>query len=232
MGSLRRPVVTVRMPTVGVQLVIFDCDGVLVNSEAISCRVLAAALTAAGCPTSPVEACRDYRGLLLADVVTSAQARLDRPLPPDWLAQFERDRADAFRSDLAPVPGAAQAVTQITRAGIVTCVASQAKLEKTRLTLGLTGLLKLFADDALFSADFVARGKPQPDLFLYAASAMGAKPCRTVVIEDTFSGVRAAAAAGMRALGYAPEGDACALSRAGAETFRSLSDLPRLLRID
>jgi HAD superfamily hydrolase (TIGR01509 family) len=211
------------------ELVIFDCDGVLVDSERISCTVLARLLTEHGLPTTLAEARRDYQGLLLADTVSRAQARLGRSLPDDWLARFERERADAFRLELEPVPGAAEAIASIVAAGVPVCVASQAKLQKTRLTLGLTGLDRLFPADALFSAELVPRGKPHPDLFLHAAATMGAEPGRCTVIEDTPSGVIAAVAAGMRALGYVADSDEQALRAAGAEPLPSLAELPALL---
>src|SRR6185312_5249534 len=101
------------------------------------------------------------------------------------------DRAEVFRRDLRPVAGAAEAVQRVSAAGVAVCVASQGKLSKTQLTLGLTGLRGLFEERALFSAQSVAHGKPAPDLFLHAADAMGATPSRCVVVEDTPSGVTA-----------------------------------------
>ncbi len=221
---------TSRRPTRDLQLVIFDCDGVLVDSEVISNDVLARALTAEGLPTTLAEARRDYQGLLLADVVLRAQAKLGRALPEDWLQRYERDRAEAFHRELQPVPGAAEAVERISAAGVA-CVASQGKAEKTRLSLGVTGLRHLFRGDALFSAYSVPRGKPAPDLFLHAAAAMEAKPSRCAVVEDTASGITAAVSAGMRALGYVADSDEAALREAGAEVLRSLGELPALLGI-
>jgi HAD superfamily hydrolase (TIGR01509 family) len=215
----------------GLQLVIFDCDGVLVDSETISNRVLARMLSAEGLPTTLAQSRRDYQGVLLDEIVADAEAKLGRPLPADWLAGYERERADAFRAGLEPVRGAAEAVERVRRAGVKACVASQGKLEKTRLSLQLTGLRGLFADDELFSAESVARGKPHPDLFLHAASVMRAQPARCTVVEDTPSGVSAAVAAGMRVLGYAADSDERALRRAGAQTFGSLDRLAQLLGI-
>jgi HAD superfamily hydrolase (TIGR01509 family) len=216
----------------GVELVIFDCDGVLVDSESISNRILAQELTAVGLSTTLAEARREYQGLLLAEVVSRAQAKLGRPLPDDFLESFERERGVAFRSELTAVPGAAEAVRQVSAAGVDVCVASQGKLEKTQLTLSLTRLRDLFGANALFSAEFVPRGKPHPDLFLHAAEVMGAVPGRCVVVEDTRSGVTAAVAAGMRALGYSADCDEAALLGAGAEGLRSLYELPKLLGLD
>ena len=213
------------------QLVIFDCDGVLVDSEVISNDVLARALCAEGLPTTLAEARHDYQGLLLSEVVCQAEAKLGHALPEDWLVNYERDRTAAFRSDLRPVPGAAEAVRHVTDAGIAVCVASQGKLEKTRLSLELTGLRELFPSETLFSAHDVPRGKPHPDLFLHAASTMGAEPMGCVVVEDTATGVTAAVAAGMRVLGYVADSDEAAIRQAGAELMPSLDRLPRLLGI-
>jgi HAD superfamily hydrolase (TIGR01509 family) len=217
--------------TLDLQLVIFDCDGVLVDSEVISNEVLARSLTTEGLPTTLAQARQEYQGLLLTDVVTRAQAKLGRELPEHWLERYEHDRAEAFHRELRPVPGAAEAVERISAAGIAVCVASQGKVTKTRLTLGLTGLRHLFRSDALFSAWSVPRGKPAPDLFLHAATVMNVKPSRCAVIEDTPSGITAAVSAGMRALGYTADSDEAALRGAGAEILRSLHELPELLGI-
>jgi HAD superfamily hydrolase (TIGR01509 family) len=213
-------------------LVIFDCDGVLVDSESISNEILARLLTVEGLATTTVEARQNYQGRLLAEIVSQAEAKLGRSLPEDFLERFERARAAAFRSELRAVPGAAQAVRRVSVAGVAVCVASQGKLSKTRLTLGLTGLRDLFPAGALFSAESVQRGKPHPDLFLHAAAAMGVEPAHCLVVEDTASGVTAAVSAGMRAVGYAADGDREALRRAGAESLCSLTELPERLALD
>jgi HAD superfamily hydrolase (TIGR01509 family) len=213
------------------RLVIFDCDGVLVDSERISNDVLARRLTDAGLPTTMAQARRECQGRMLREVQELAEARLGRSLGPDWLAQYEHDRELAFRRELEPVAGAAAAVERVRAAGVDMCVASQGKLEKTRLSLELTGLRHLFADASLFSAEQVPRGKPHPDLFLHAARAMGADPAGCAVVEDTPSGVTAAVAAGMRALGYAADSDEAALREAGAEILCSLDELARMLGI-
>jgi HAD superfamily hydrolase (TIGR01509 family) len=212
------------------ELVIFDCDGVLVDSEMISNSVLARMLTAEGLPTTLAEARRDYQGLLLSEVLGRAREKLGRELPHGWLARYERERAGEFRRELAPVRGVADVVAQIRSAGVAVCVASQGKLEKTRLSLDITGLRHLFPDRALFSAYSVARGKPHPDLFLHAADEMGVAASACVVVEDTPSGVSAGVSASMRVFGYVADSDEQALRRAGAlATFGSMKELPRLL---
>jgi HAD superfamily hydrolase (TIGR01509 family) len=211
-----------------VQLVIFDCDGVLVDSEVISNRVLAEMLTEEGLPTTLPQARREYQGLLLDDVLSSAQARLGRPLPPDWLDRYEVLRAEAFGRELKPVLGATDTVRQLLDAGLRVCVASQGKLEKTGLSLALTGLDGLFPEPVRFSAHSVPNGKPAPDLFLLAAATIGVEPRACAVVEDTPSGVQAAVAAGMLAIGYTADSDPRALADAGAELIGSLGELPEL----
>jgi HAD superfamily hydrolase (TIGR01509 family) len=132
-----------------------------------------------------------------------------------------------------PVTGAVETVQRVTAAGIGVCVASQGKLSKTSLSLTLTGLDHLFPETVRFSAYSVAHGKPAPDLFLQAASSVGAEPAVCVVVEDTPSGVTAAVSAGMRSIGYAADSDEQALRDAGAtEILHSLDRLPRLLDLD
>jgi HAD superfamily hydrolase (TIGR01509 family) len=210
-------------------LVIFDCDGVLVDSERISNDVLAAALRRQGLAISAQEAHDRYRGMFLSGIRADAERRLGAALPPDFVPTFERDREDAFRASLEAVPGAACAVREVRALGFDVCVASQGKLSETELTLRLTGLRDLFGPDALFSAHSVGRGKPAPDLFLHAAATMGWAPERCIVIEDTMIGVEAARAAGMRVIAYAPDGDAAAFEAAGVETVGVLEELPHAL---
>jgi HAD superfamily hydrolase (TIGR01509 family) len=215
------------------RLVIFDCDGVLVDSEPISNRVLAEALTAEGERTTSEEAVAEYKGLLLSEIVARAEAKLGRSVPEDWSGRYERDREEVFRRELQSVPGAAEAVERVKAAGLAVCVASQGKLEKTRLSLELTSLRGLFAERALFSAYEVPRGKPHPDLFLHAAKVMEVTPWQCVVVEDTPLGVRAAVSADMRTLGYTADSDEAALLQAGAaEVFGSMAELPVLLGLD
>jgi HAD superfamily hydrolase (TIGR01509 family) len=211
------------------RLVIFDCDGVLVDSEVISNTVLARMLTRHGLPTTLAQARQRYQGRLLADVLARAREALGHALPADFLERYQSERDEAFRGELESVAGATEAIEQIVRAGVGVCVASQGAARKMRLTLSLTGLERHFPASARFSAEAVARGKPSPDLFLHAASSMGAAPAECVVVEDTASGVIAARAAGMRAFGFAADSDEAALRHAGAEIVHSLRALPARL---
>jgi len=142
-------------------------------------------LTREGLPTTLHEARRAYQGLLLTDIRDQAEAKLSRPLPPEWLAEYEHERAEEFHSSLKAVPGAGEAVQRVKAAGLKVCVASQGALAKTRLTLGLSGLRELFSPGALFSAYDVPRPKPDPALFRHAAATMGVQPSACTVIEDT-----------------------------------------------
>ncbi len=208
-------------------LVIFDCDGVLVDTEPMSNAVLARCLTEAGLPTTAEQALATYRGLLLGQVRELAEQRLGRPLPDDFLDRYERERDVAFRAgELAPIPGAAAAVTTLSDAGIAVCVASQGRRSKTEMTLTMTGLRPLFGPDALFSSHDVPRGKPSPDVYLHAAAAMGSPPEQCVVVEDTPIGARAGIAAGMHVLGLAADPAAAReLAAVGAQPLGSLDEL-------
>ena len=208
------------------ELVIFDCDGVLVDSEPISNAVLARLLGEQGLQMSVAQARRAYQGLTLAQVKASAERTLGRALPERWLEHYEHERLLAFRDGLTAIAGARECVERVRAAGLKACVASQGSLAKTRSSLGLTGLGDLFAERELFSAESVPHGKPEPDLFLHAALSMGSEPAACVVVEDTPSGVRAAVAAGMPVHGYAADSDEQALAAAGAIILNSLSELP------
>ncbi|HEY1833102.1 MAG TPA: HAD family phosphatase [Solirubrobacteraceae bacterium] len=210
-------------------MVIFDCDGVLVDSEPIGHLVLVRMLAAEGLEMTVEEARLEYQGLLLSEVADKVGASLGRPLAPGWMDGYERERAVAFRAQLQAVPGAEAAVRAVGEAGVAVCVASQGSLAKTGLSLALTGLDEFFPAAHRFSAHDMERGKPHPDLFLQAAATMGAEPSRCAVIEDTTIGVCAAVSAGMRAIGYAAETDAASLRAAGAEPVASLGELPALL---
>jgi HAD superfamily hydrolase (TIGR01509 family) len=211
-------------------LVIFDCDGVLVDSEPIANRILAEALTAAGYPCSFEHSVAHFVGRSLASIVAAVESEMGRPLPDEFADRVQAKTFAAFRRELKPVPGIVPALARIDTAK---CVASSGKPEKMRLTLGLTGLADYFGGH-VFSAAMVARGKPAPDLFLYAARQMDAAPEACTVVEDSVAGATAARAAGMRTFGYAggshvlPD-HARRLADAGAHVFDDMNDLPDLL---
>jgi HAD superfamily hydrolase (TIGR01509 family) len=206
-------------------LIIFDCDGVLVDSEPISNGVLADMLAEQGLEMSLAEARARFQGLLLSQVLDAAERMLGRPLPAGWLEEYVERRADVFAAELRPVPGAPELVRDVAAAGLAVCVASQGSLRKTGRSLALTGMQELFAPGARFSAEQVANGKPHPDLFLFAAERMGFLPADCAVVEDTPSGVAAARAAGMSVYGLAADSDPDALRKAGATVVSSLEEL-------
>ena len=208
-------------------LVIFDCDGVLVDSEPVSNRIFVQHLERHGIAMTVEAALRDLAGRSLPSCVALLEERYETKLPHDFIAVLQADTMQAFASELKPVRGVAEALDRIS---LATCVASSSAPAKIRLSLSLTGLLPRF-DGRLFSASEVARGKPHPDLFLHAASRMGHAPARSVVVEDAVPGVQAAVAAGMRVLAYAgaAHADVPALRAAGGEIFTDMADLPALL---
>jgi HAD superfamily hydrolase (TIGR01509 family) len=218
---------------VSIDLVIFDCGGVLVDSEAIADGVVVSMLAELGLETTPAEARKRYGGQLLRDVVRLAERQLGEALPAGWAAEFERRRGEAMVRDLLPAPGAAIVLNALSSAGVDVCVASQGKPARTRLALATTQLLGFFDDDAIFSAEAVRRGKPHPDLFLHAADARSIEPSRCAVVEDAPPGITAALAAGMTAYGYSADGeDRWRLSKAGAKaTLLSLEELPDLIGV-
>lgn len=215
------------------ELVIFDCDGVLVDSEPVANSILAGAITRLGFPMSVADTRAAFVGLSMGQILANIPELTGRPVPEDWRAEVQAETYAAFRESLRAVPGAGEVVARIQAAKIPLCVASSGSLDKMQLTLGLTGLRRYFGD-RLFSSTMVARGKPHPDLFLHAAAQMGVAPNRAVVIEDSVPGVAGARAAGMRVFAYAgdPESDAARLRAEGGQVFTAMADLPQLLGID
>lgn len=210
-------------------LVIFDCDGVLVDSEPLANASFSRAVRELGLDWSVEETMRRMIGRSLKSCVEIVEAELGRPVPDDFLPTMQARTYQSFRdAPLQPVPGVMDAVRAVQRAGLATCVASSGTLEKMRFTLGLTGLWELF-EGRLFSATEVPRGKPFPDLFLHAAIRMDVLDC--TVVEDSVPGVQAARSAGMRVLAYAgaPHSDRAGLARAGGETFDDMRALAGLL---
>jgi HAD superfamily hydrolase (TIGR01509 family) len=207
------------------ELVIFDCDGVLVDSEPLANRVFTAALHEVGLPLSYQEVCATFIGLSMERCIEIVEQRLGRPVPGDFVARLQARTFEAFRSSLQPVPGIVEALDRI---DAPVCVASSGEMEKMELNLGLTGLLPRF-EGRLFSATQVERGKPWPDLFLHAASTLGARPAHSAVVEDSLPGVQAARAAGMTVFAYAGPDRRVALAKAGAVVFDDMQELPSLL---
>lgn len=208
------------------RLVIFDCDGVLVDSEPTANRIMSEMLTEAGLPMGYEETVRTFMGRSMAACLEIAAGRLGRPLPESFADEYHRRIRTAFERELRPVAGVGEALDEI---HLPICVASSGDHAKIRTTLGLTGLLPRF-EGRIFSATDVPRPKPHPDLFLHAAATLGFAPDACIVVEDTVLGVQAGTAAGMRVLGYAGVSDPAQLAAAGAQVFRHMRELPALVR--
>jgi len=212
-------------------LLIFDCDGVLIDSELIACRIVAETLSEAGYPATARDIIA-FVGRSSRDMYARLAERFGRALPYDLDARLGQALRQAFAAELQPMAGADALLRGL--AGTRRCVASSSSLERIRHSLGCAGLLGHFGD-ALFSASMVARGKPAPDLFLHAAAAMGVPPARCIVIEDSVPGIEAAVAAGMAAIGFTGGAHcgtdhAARLTRAGAaRTAGSMRALAAML---
>ena len=210
------------------ELVIFDCDGVLLDSEVIACSADAEALTKAGYEISTAEVIERFAGVPADAMYAAIEADLGRPLPSNFQADVKASILARYRSELRAIVGAAEVLSAMrTRR----CVASSSAPAKLALGLIETNLFDLLYPH-VFSTTLVAQGKPHPDIFLYAARAMEVGRERCLVVEDSVAGVTAAKAAGMRCIGFVggshcPDGHAERLSKAGATTV--VSDLRQLM---
>jgi HAD superfamily hydrolase (TIGR01509 family) len=213
-----------------IELLIFDCDGVIVDSERLAVRIDARILGELGWEISEAEVAERFLGRSDADVFAEVEARLGLHLSQSWRDEYARTYRAVFEAELRPVEGIVAALDEIERMGLAICVASSGTHEKICHSLGVTGLLDRF-EGRIFSAADVARGKPAPDLFLYAANRLGVAPEACAVVEDSRSGVQAARAAGMLAFGFAG-GLTAAAHLAGTSTvvFESMHMLPHLIR--
>jgi HAD superfamily hydrolase (TIGR01509 family) len=213
-------------------LIIFDCDGVLVDSEVISCRVHAEVLTRHGYPITADEVFARFLGRSALAANREVEAELGHALPDDFDAQLKAALFDEFAVSLQAVPHVAEALAAISMS---VCVASSGTPDKICTSLSHTGLLPRLAPH-IFSATQVAHGKPAPDLFLFAAAEMGAEPSHCLVIEDSVPGITAARAAGMTAFGFSGgshcrTGHAQTLIAAGARAdFDDMGQLPEMIR--
>ena len=208
---------------------IFDCDGVLVDSERLAVRLEVQLLAELGWTITEEEIIERFVGISDGAMQRAIEEHTGRPLPPGWNEAVQPRYLEAYAADLAPVPGVVGVLDRLDAAGVATCVASSGTHEKIAYTLGLTGLVDRF-DGRIFSATEVEHGKPAPDLFLHAAARSGVEPSRCVVVEDSRPGVDAAIAAGMQVLAYGSGVTPPArLARDGAEVFRHMDALPALL---
>ncbi|WP_037674614.1 HAD family phosphatase [Streptomyces griseus] len=209
-------------------LVIFDNDGVLVDSEPISNRLLAAYLTELGHPTSYEDSIRDYMGSAMHRIHDLVLERTGERLPAEFDDVFHRRVFEAFERELRPVEGAVGVLEKLAADEVPYCVASSGSHERIRVGHRTTGLDRWFEESRIFSSQDVGKGKPAPDLFLHAAERMGVAPGRCAVVEDSPLGVQAAVAAGMDVYGFTRMTPAAKLAGA-TQLFSDLSELAALL---
>ncbi len=210
------------------RMVIFDCDGVLVDSEPISNRVLAEEITALGWPLTTEETKARFIGATLTAIRGAVETKLGRPLPANWESTFVETLARVMARECRPMVGAIKALRATTTLGLPWRVASNSSHREMAVKFAAAGMADLVAG-RINSFEDVTRGKPAPDLFLHAAAAEGVAPQNCVVVEDSLAGVQAARAAGMDCLGLASSMDPEALRAVGAAPFRSMTELPGLL---
>jgi HAD superfamily hydrolase (TIGR01509 family) len=212
-------------------LIIFDCDGVLVDSEVISCRAHAETLTRHGYPITAEQVLKRFLGVSEREARQAIENEIGRKLPDDFELQVNAATLQFYANDLRPIPGIGETIAAI---ALPKCVASSGAPEKIRHGLSCAGIYDMLAPH-IFSASQVKRGKPAPDLFLFAAGQMRASPERCVVIEDSIPGVTGALAAGMTVLGFhggshCRPGYEATLRAAGAViTFDDMRHLPDLI---
>jgi HAD superfamily hydrolase (TIGR01509 family) len=212
-------------------LVIFDCDGVLIDSEMIFARILGECLVEADFPATLEEALALGFGRNAQTLSAEVERRFGRALPEGFFLNMRRRSKAAFETELRPVAGVVDLLARLT---LARCVASNSQLDRVRHALALTGLLPHF-EPHVFSASQVVRGKPAPDLFLYAAQSLGVPPGAAIVVEDSVGGIEAARAAGMAVVGFCGAshcrpGHAEQLSAAGCgRVFSQMADLAAFL---
>ena len=215
-------------------LILFDCDGVLVDSEPLANAVLAEFLTELGLPHTGEECSTRYVGRSIPSIVAEIERESGIKLPADFHADLWRRDKHAFAGRLPAIPGVADVIAGLRAQDRPLCVASSSAPERIRNSLTVTGLIGHF-EPHLYSATQVARGKPAPDLFLFAAESMGFDPAECTVIEDSLAGVQAGVAAGMRVIGFAGGGHckpdhAAKLLALGAEAaFTDMASLGQVL---
>jgi len=206
-------------------LIIFDCDGVLVDSEPLAAAVARDMLAELGLQLTIEEIGERFNGRKVAQWVGELEAVLNRPLAESFIPEFRRRSAEKFRAELKPVAGIRELLDRLP---LPYCLASSGPLSKIHLTLSLTGLLGYF-EGRIFSGYEVGSWKPDPELFLHAARAFAVAPRNCAVIEDSRAGVEAGLAAGMRVFHYRPQPAGPAAAATGVVTFSAMEQLPALL---
>ncbi len=220
----RQPQGLTRLP---LRLVIFDCDGVLVDSEGPSNRMVAEECSLLGWPMDEAESTRRFIGFRLYDIAPVVEARIGRPVPPGWVEHLRTRLVQVLGAEVEPMPGILDALHATQALGLPFRVASNSGHEEMRVKFARCGMTALFQGRA-HSAYDVGRGKPAPDVFLAAAAAEGVDPGACIVVEDSVPGAMGAAAAGMACIGLDPHTDGTALRSVGAHTIRAAAELPAI----
>lgn len=209
------------------KLVIFDCDGVLVDSVMAHSEVMSDNFARYDLHMSPVEV-RDVLGAGKMSEIGEAAKKLGAKLPDHWLDEIYTEIFDRLRQGVELIPDVKDVVERVADAGIPICVASNGSVEKMKIMLGSSGLLDMF-DDAIFSAHDVKSWKPEPGLFFHALETMNVQPNNCVVIEDSPTGADAAQRAGIKCLGYAADTNPSNLVEFNAHIFHDMRDVPNLI---
>jgi HAD superfamily hydrolase (TIGR01509 family) len=208
-----------------VKCIIFDCDGVLVDSEGLSNKVLHQMTSELGHTFSMEELCVQFSGRNLRDCFTWIETQSAMPLPLEFEKEYRKKTFEIFTKELQPIDGIKEFIGALS---IPFCVASSGPVEKIRLNLGVTGLLNHF-DNKIFSSYEIQSWKPNPEIFLHAASQMGFAVSDCIVVEDSLAGVQAAVAGGFRVFALNNDHHGVKLQQAGATTFSHFNDLSFLL---
>jgi HAD superfamily hydrolase (TIGR01509 family) len=206
-------------------LIIFDCDGVLVDSEPLSAAVVCEMVSEFGLQMEVDDVLERFNGRKVTDWVAEIETALNRPIAETFIPEFRRRAAEKFRTSLMPVPGIKALLEELEKPY---CLASSGPLSKIQLTLSLTGLLHFF-DGKIFSGYEVGVWKPDPGLFLHAAAALKTPPQQCVVIEDSHAGIQAGLSAGMTVFHYNPKAESSPCNHEGVLTFTSMDQVPALL---
>jgi len=217
-----------------IRMVIFDCDGVLIDSEALCDRVVSACIGELGWTITPEECHHRFLGLSFHDMVPMIEERVGRSLGPGWVDRVVQRLTKILATEVAPIPGAHQALTGVAALGLPWRIASNSSHTEMAAKFACVGWSDLVRDRVHSAHEIIlrgGRGKPAPDVFLEAAAAENIDPEHCIVIEDSVAGATAARAAGMACLGFSPDHDGAALRAVGAMPFRAMRALPELLKV-
>jgi HAD superfamily hydrolase (TIGR01509 family) len=204
-----------------IELIIFDCDGVLVDSELISSQVMSDIFKSIGINMSPQAVFDKLRGGSMNKTIAFAESKIGK-LPVDIEKEYRLRSYEAYRKEMTPIPGITEVLSKLS---IAKCVGSNGPQSKIKLNLQITGLDQFFDEKCIFSAYDVNKWKPDPSLYLYAAEKFDLPPEKCLVIEDSISGATAAYNAGMRCLGYARDTSPAEFEKVNASPIRDMKDI-------